>query len=406
VETIPDTELWRMHERRRERLVWFARKRLRQQALRRGAPPYVVAEVEHLLDPEALTIGFARRFSEYKRGTLLMKDPERLARLLNDPHRPVQIIMAGKAHPMDEQGKTLIQELVHFIRGENFRKRIVFIENYDINVARYLVQGTDIWLNTPRPPLEASGTSGMKAAANGSLHLSTFDGWWCEGYTPDVGWCIGKGETYENAAEQDRVESGALYEILEQDVVPLFYERGKDGLPRGWIAKMKCSMIQIGAYFNTNRMTADYVRDYYLEAGKNYCSLVGDGQARARALAAWRGRVRQRWGGIRVEDVQSNVEPALGVGDQLEVVARVRLGDLKPEDVEVQLCQGNLAAEGEIEGSMYARMSHDDAVKDGVHTYHTSMPCTRSGRRGFAVRVLPFHPDLVHPFEPGMVIWG
>ena len=406
VETIPDSELWRTHERRRERLVWFARKRLRQQAQRRGAPPYVVDEVEQVFDPEALTIGFARRFAEYKRGTLLLRDPERLRRLLNDPHRPVQIIFAGKAHPMDTPGKQLIKELNHFIRGEGYRDRMIFLEDYDINVARYLVQGVDVWLNVPRPPLEASGTSGMKAAANGALNVSTFDGWWCEGYTPEVGWVIGRGEKYDSAEQQDAVESGALYDILEQEVAPLFYERGRDGLPRRWIARMKRSMHLIGSYFNTNRMTADYLRDYYLDAGERFQALAADGPARAQALAAWRQRIRERWSGIRVEDVRSAVGKALLVGDKIEVVARVRLGELRPDEVQVQLGVGALAVEDQIEDAAYARMTPDEEPSDGIYTYRCAMPCIHSGRRGYAVRVLPFHPDLVHPFEPGMVVWG
>ncbi len=405
VESVPDSELWRTHERRRERLVWFARKRLRQQNVRRGAPPHIAAESDQVLDPEALTIGFARRFAEYKRGTLLLKNPERLQKILNDPARPVQVIIAGKSHPMDNPGKQLIKDLFHFVRQEGFRNKIVFIEDYDINVARYLVQGADIWLNTPKRPFEASGTSGMKAAANGALNVSTLDGWWVEGYTPETGWAIGSGEIYENPVEQDEVESGALYDILEQDVIPMFYDRGPDGLPRRWIARMKHSMSQIGAYFNTSRMTSDYVTDYYLEAGEKYVTLTGDKQARARALAAWRANLRQNWNSIKVESVASNVEPALRVGDKIEVTARIRMGNLRATDVEVQLFHGPMAAEEKLERGSGTRMACEES-KDGLCIYRCQVPCTHSGRRGFAVRVLPFHADLVHPFEPGMIIWG
>jgi starch phosphorylase len=406
VENIPDAELWRTHELRRERLIWFARKRLKEQAVRRGAPPYVVAEAEQLLDPEALTIGFARRFAEYKRGTLILTDPARLARLVNAAGKPVQFIIAGKSHPNDTPGKQVIKDLVHAIRADEFRKRIVFLEDYDINVARYLVQGADIWLNTPRPPLEASGTSGMKAVANGAIHVSTFDGWWCEGYGPDVGWVIGSGEAYDSPQEQDAVESGALYDILEREIIPLFYDREKDGLPRRWIAKAKRSMSHLGAYFNTHRMTSDYVRDYYLDAGKYFEALAGDGQARAKDLAAWRARLENSWNGIRVEAVQSNVDQTLSVGDRIEVQSVIRLGQLKPEDIEVQLCVGGFDGEGYIKDGLCGRMVADKDAKDGVFTYRASMPCTRSGRRAFAVRVIPHHEDLVHPFIPGKVIWG
>ena len=406
VDKIPDVEIWRTHERRRERLVWFARKRLRLQLTRRGVSPHLVDQAEQILDPEALTIGFARRFASYKRATLILHDPDRLRALLNDPKRPVQIIFAGKAHPLDTQGKQILKDLIHFIRGEEFRHRIVFIEDYDINVARYLVQGADVWLNTPRPPLEASGTSGMKAAANGALNLSTYDGWWCEGYTSEAGWVIGSGEEYENEKDQDTVESGTLYDLLEQEVVPLFHDRDPHGLPRRWIAKMKQTMEKLGSFFSTNRMTSDYLQHFYLDAGTRYEKLLADSHARAKALAEWRSRLRQHWAEIRIENVASDGKETLSVGDELEVVAHVRLGSLQPEDIEVELYHGQLATAGEIANGTGITMSPDTKASDGVYTYRGRIPCQASGRCGFAVRVLPCHADLVHPFEPGMILWG
>ena len=406
VEMIPDAEIWRTHERRRERLVWFARKRLRQQLERRGAPPYVVAEAEQMLDPEALTICVARRFAEYKRHGLILKDPDRIAALLSQLDRPVQVIFAGKAHPADTSGKQVIKEIVHLIRHERFRNRMVFIEDYDINVARYMVQGADVWLNAPRPPLEASGTSGMKAAVNGALQLSTLDGWWCEGYSPEIGWTIGSGEVYDNPEEQDSVESGALYDILEREIVPMFYERGRDGLPRRWLRLMKRSMAQIGARFNAHRMASDYFRLYYQRSAEKYAEMAGDGEARAKDLAAWRSRLRQHWHEIQVESVESSSGRALTVGESLGVVARVRLGDLRPDEVQVQLYYGALDPAGEITDGVGVSMSPDDAGSDGAYTYRCTVECRRSGRRGFAVRVLPHHPALVHPYEPGRILWG
>jgi starch phosphorylase len=221
-----------------------------------------------------------------------------------------------------------------------------------------------------------------------------------------VGWVIGSGEAYENVQEQDTVESGALYDILEREIVPLFYDREKDGLPRRWIAKVKRSMSHLGAYFNTHRMTSDYVRDYYLDAGKYFEALAGDGQARAKELASWRARLERSWGGIRVEDVKSNADKTLTVGDRIEAQALVRLGDLKPEDVEVQLCVGGFEGGEYIKDSLCGRMVADKEPKDGIYTYRANMPCTRSGRRAFAIRVIPHHEDLVHPFVPGKVIWA
>jgi len=245
----------------------------------------------------------------------------------------------------------------------------------------------------------------MKAACNGVLNLSTLDGWWCEGYDPEVGWGIGSGEEYSDPALQDQLESGALYETLEQEVVPMFYDRGRDGLPRRWIARMKRSMSQLAVYFNTSRMVADYVDRYYLQAGAKFADLAGDGQGRAKALAAWRARVRQNWSGLRIEEVSSNVEPALHVGQSLQVTARVRLGRLSPEDIQVQCYHGDFVGEDRVEDGVFTRM-RSEGVQDGVALYRGEAPCHRSGRRGFAVRVLPDHDDLVHPFDPGMVIWG
>jgi len=406
IEGVPDAEIWRTHERRRERLVWFARKRLRRQLERRGAPPHVVAEADQVLDPEALTIGVARRFAEYKRHNLILKDPDRLAALLGRPDRPVQIIFAGKAHPVDAEGKEIIKSIVHLIRDERFRGRVVFLEDYDINVARYLVQGADVWLNVPRRPLEACGTSGMKAAVNGALHVSTLDGWWCEGYSPEVGWVIGSGEEYHNPQEQDAVESGALYDLLEQEIVPMFYDRGRDGLPRRWLELMKRAMARIGARFNAHRMASDYFRRFYIPAADKYADLLADGEARARDLATWRARLAAHWGEVRVEEVEATTDHALTVGEFLEVAARVRLGGLRPEEVQVQLYHGALDPAGAIRDGEGLPMSPDAEPSGDTWTYRCRVECRRSGRRGFAVRVLPCHPALVHPFEPGRVLWG
>ena len=295
VERIPTEELWRTHERRRERLTSFARRRLRIQSEQRGAPPSEIEAADEVLNPEALTIGFARRFATYKRATLLLRDPDRLLRILDDPQRPVQIIFAGKAHPRDNEGKELIKQIVGLARQEAFRRHLVFLEDYDITVARYLLQGADVWLNTPRRPLEASGTSGMKAMANGALNLSVLDGWWDEAWdmsdprsTP-LGWAIGGREDYSDQAYQDQVEAEALYDLLEHDVIPTFYERGANNLPRRWISRMKASIGILSPFFNTHRMVQEYAERFYLPAATRYRQLTADGISGAKALAAMAG---------------------------------------------------------------------------------------------------------------------
>ncbi len=419
-EHIAAEELWRTHERRRERMVSFVRRILVEQLKRRGASKNEIARAAEVLDPEALTIGFARRFATYKRATLILRDPERLACLLNDPKRPVQIIFAGKAHPHDDPGKELIRQIVELSRREEFRQHLVFIEDYDMNIARYLLQGVDVWLNTPRRPLEASGTSGMKAAANGVLNLSVLDGWWDEAYHPDLGWAIGQGETYTDTAYQDYVESEALYNLLEQDVIPAFYERGRDGMPRRWIEMMKASLANLCFFFNTHRMVGEYTERYYMPAVRRSRLLQENDLARAKALAHWKATLRAQWGNIRIEDVRvcegttqawERELPEVEVGDLLCARVWLDLGLLKPEDVRVELCVGAVDANGQLKDietfPMHAQRLGDTAEGSNRCLFMVdAIPCRRSGLFGYTIRILPQHPDLISPYLRGMVLWA
>jgi starch phosphorylase len=406
IDNIPNAELWRTHERRRERLVAFARNRLRAQLLRRGAPPSEVARADEVLDPEALTIGFARRFATYKRGTLIFRNLDRLAAIINHKDQPVQIIFAGKAHPRDTGGKELIAEIVHIARRPEYRRRIVFLEDYDMNMARYLVQGVDVWLNNPRRPLEASGTSGMKICPNGGINLSVLDGWWDEGYAHDNGWAIGAGEEYADLTYQDEIESRAIYDLLEQEIVPLYYNRSSDGLPRGWIKVMKRSMTTCCPVFNTNRMVQEYMEKFYAPSADRFDRLIRDNLQKAGGLARWRQHVYRGWSQVRVEHVEAQGADPLHVGAQLEVKARVHLGNLGPDDVEVQLFHGHVDNLGEIPHPGTVRMSHNGTRQGNSWTFHGTIPFRSSGQHGFAVRVLPRHADLHNPFEPGLLCWG
>ena len=413
VDNIPAEELWRTHERRRERLVAFTRRRLREQLQRRSAPQREIEAAEEVLDPEALTIGFARRFATYKRATLLLRDVERLGRILNDSGRPVQVIYAGKAHPRDDAGKELIRQVVNLARREEFRRRLVFLENYDLTVARYLVQGVDVWLNTPFRPQEASGTSGMKAAANGALNLSVLDGWWDEAWqVPElrsnpIGWAIGHGEIYDNPEYQNQVEAEALYDLLERDVVPTFYDRGPDRLPRRWIGRMKASIGILCHFFNTHRMVRDYTEAFYLPSHAKYLQLDADGAARAKALAAWMNRVRVEWPQVRVEKVDDGPSSGLPVGTKTRIGARLNLGALKPEDVAVELYLGRMDPNGEIVDAQPTSMQPVQQLDQGRYLFEaTAVPCCKSGLHGYTVRVLPQHPDLPTRFLPGLIAWA
>ncbi|MCL4848556.1 MAG: alpha-glucan family phosphorylase [Acidobacteria bacterium] len=404
---IPGEELWRTHERRRERLVGFCRRRLAAQLSTRGASATERAAAEQALDPEALTIGFARRFATYKRGTLLFRDPERLARILNAADRPVQVLVAGKAHPHDEPGKALIRDIVQMARRPEFARRIVFLEDYDQIAARYLVQGVDVWLNTPRRPLEASGTSGMKAAFNGALNLSILDGWWDEGYSPDIGWAIGRGEEYEDHEYQDRVEAGALLDLLEHEIVPLFYTRGADDVPRGWVARMRSAITALCPVFNTNRMLHQYVVGGYVPADERRARLEDDHFRRARALAAWKARVRAHWREVRVTSVDVVLPPHTQVGHDVVVRATVHTGSLGPDDVAPQVCLGRLHEGREIVQPGIVPMQASAASPRAADTvFEATVPCRTSGTQGLTVRVLPRHEDLGHPHEMGLIVWA
>ena len=404
---IAPEELWRTHERRRERLVAFARRRLRRQLQRRGASQSEIEAADEVLDPKALTIGFARRFATYKRATLLLRDPERLVRIINESEGQVQIIYAGMAHPKDNPGKQLIQQIVHLARTEDFRYSLVFLEDYDMTVARYMLQGVDVWLNTPRRPREASGTSGMKAAANGVLNLSVLDGWWDEAYRPGVGWAIGRGEVYDDREYQDYVEAQALYDLLERDVVPTFYDRGRDGLPRKWIEYMKNGMEYLCHFFNTNRMVAEYTERFYMPAATRYDKLTADEMAGAKALAAWKEKIRAGWSEVQVNEIEVDLPAEPQVGDDIAARAWVNLGPLDPEDVGVELYMGQVNAEGEIEDGDAVPMQFVEQIAgQGSQFAVSAVPCLRSGRYGYTVRILPQHADLVTPFMPGYIVWA
>lgn len=418
VRQISSEELWRTHELRRERLVAFARRKLRAQLKRRGATQAEIEAADETLRPDALTIGFARRFATYKRATLLFRDPERLARLLNHPDRPVQLIFAGQAHPHDDAGKELIQQIVNFCRRPEFRHKMVFLEGDDMAITRSMVQGTDVWLNTPRRPLEASGTSGMKAAANGVLNLSTLDGWWddawrrAEAETDDdcavtIGWAIGRGEVYDDPEEQDQIEAEALYALLERDVVPCFYERNDDNLPRHWIAAMKSSIGALCHYFNTHRMVREYTERFYLPGAAHYDHLAAEGMARAKALAAWKQRVKEHWPQVRFESFGTSSLEELRVGQEVNAHATLHLGPLTPEDVSVELVLGIIDSSETLLPLRTYPMKAIGGGGAGSYRFEAeAITCQNSGLHGVAVRAVPHHSDLATKYIPGLILWA
>jgi starch phosphorylase len=317
----------------------------------------------------------------------------------------VQLIFAGKAHPKDAEGKEFIRRVVEVASQPRFRDHIVFLEDYDINVARYLVQGADVWLNTPRRPLEACGTSGMKAAANGCLNMSILDGWWDEGYEPGLGWAIGAGEQYDDPALQDRVEALSVYQLLETEVVPLFYRRNADELPRGWVRYMKQSLAKLCPQFNTHRMLEDYTDQAYLPAAVSAHSLAAEGHARARDLGAWVRRIMENWSQVQVLEVSSPQEGPLTHGQEVEVFAKLRLGELKPVDVACDVYFGVVGPEGSFVERQTRPMQATGGA-EGVYDFRGAVTCGFNGQLGLSVRVAPFHPQLTSRYALGLAAWG
>ena len=405
IEKIPDAELWRVHERRRARTIAFVRARLVEQLRRRGAGVEAMLHASEVLNPEALTIVFARRFATYKRAVLLMQDPDRLAAVLGNPERPVQIIFAGKAHPMDAEGKEFIRRVVTVAQERRFRDHIVFMEDYDINLARYLVQGADVWLNTPRRPLEACGTSGMKAAANGALNLSILDGWWVEGYSPGRGWAIGHGEEYSDETLQDEVESRALFRLLENEVVPLFYDRDDKDLPRRWIECVKQTLSNVCPQFNTHRMLEDYAENGYLPAAERFNSLMADDLMGAKQMGGWVRRIMENWQQVEVLQVDPPRQERCRWGDEMEVKARVRLGELSPDDVACEIYMGPLDAAGAFAERTTQPMTAQGGTS-GVYDFVGSCQLDHTGRMGIKVRVVPYHTQLSSRYALGLAAWG
>ncbi|MBF0431344.1 MAG: alpha-glucan family phosphorylase [Fibrobacteria bacterium] len=405
LKNIPAEEFWRIKQARRKVLVRFSRSHIRALDFQRGATPGELADCDAILDPEILTIGFARRFATYKRGDLFLRYPDQIKKLLLHTEHPVQFVLAGKAHPADKPGKEIIQRIFKFAKDNGLKHRIVFLDDYDMNIARHMVQGVDIWLNTPRRPQEASGTSGMKAAINGCLNFSILDGWWDEGYTPELGWVIGHGETSENEAYQDELEGDLLYHILEHDIIPKFYDRNKKGIPEKWVEMMKSSIAQLGAVFNTERMLKEYYEKYYSKANSFNHLLSQDNFQGTRDLAVWKQKLADNWRSVEIKNVISSREETMYAGDELTVTANVKLGSFMPENIRVEVYHGRLNSKNKITKGYRVRMQHHKD-KDDLTIFKATIPCEQGGHYGFTVRLLPGHKNLATEFLPGYILWA
>jgi glycogen phosphorylase len=401
--------LWEIRRQLRARLVGETRRRLRESWRQRGASGAELTWIDGVLDENVLTIGFARRVPSYKRLTLMLNDPQRLSGLLLDPDRPIQIVIAGKAHPADEGGKRLIQQMVRFADAEAVRRRIVFLPDYDMALAHYLVQGCDVWLNNPLRPLEACGTSGMKVALNGGLNVSVRDGWWDEWFDGTNGWEIPTADGVTDPARRDELEASALYELLAKSVAPLFYDVGPDGVPDGWVEMIRHDLRTLGPLVQADRMVGDYVTQLYAPAAESSRALAADGLGAARELAVWKARVRQAWPSVRIDHVEADgTEPNLGAVLTVRVTAA--LGALAPSDVSVEVVYGRPGEDDDIMEPCYVTLAADtQSAPDGppgpLTRFSGEVELGRPGPLGYTVRVLPKHPLLVSRAELGLVTY-
>lgn len=400
-----EEELWRLHEINRARLIRMCRYKLLEQHRRRQSSISFLQNAESVLDQGILTIAFARRFASYKRAYLILEDMARLEAMITSKDLPVQLIFAGKAHPKDREGKDLIKRLVAFARQPHLRHRIVFLEDYDIQIARYLVQGADVWLNTPRRPFEACGTSGMKAALNGVLNASILDGWWVEGYSPDLGWMIGDGFEYPDPGYQDKVDSQSLYNILENEIIPCFYERGENGLPSRWINMMKRSMKLVLNNFSSNRMVTEYEQQFYVPAAYQAIRLLLNDGEEIRFLNERRKRLMRLWQDVVVQKPITDPIVQYRLGDQLWVSVDVHLGELLPEEVDVELYIDS-ASPAKMDGFPQIVVMYDwERIDTGTYRYRCVQTFEMPGRFSYTVRVMPKGDDLLR-YLPGLISWA
>ena len=410
---IPDEVLWNLHQLLKQRTIDFLRERIHSQRLRNGEPPDQVRHANRLLNSEVLTVGFARRFATYKRGTLLFRDLDRLIKLVTNRERPVQFVFAGKSHPADDGGKKLIQEVYQHSRDPRFEDRIVFVEDYDTNVGRRLCQGVDLWLNNPLRPLEASGTSGMKLPPNGGLNFSVLDGWWLESWNGKNGWAIGPEIAAGSEALQDQVDIQSLFHVLENQIIPLYYAKPDGKLPLAWIQLMRESMRTVVPVFNTSRMVSEYNERLYEPSASAFEALSANHCANAVALSDWKTEIRSQWPQVRVLDYEiayqipdgKTAKEVFYVGEQMTVQAHVHLGPVKPGNVRVQAYYGPVD-KNRITAPSFTDLRMEKNIKDGNYLFSGQIPASESGSYGLNVRVIPTHPHITQDHELRLITWA
>ena len=397
IRRVSDAGLWQFRTAASTALVDYARERLSKQLAASGASPEEVDGAKHLFDAHTLTLGFARRFATYKRPNLLLHDPERLLRLLTHPQRPMQLIMAGKAHPADQPGQVMIQEWIHFIRRPEVRARVIFLSDYDMLLAEQLVQGVDVWVNTPRRPWEACGTSGMKVLVNGGINLSELDGWWAEAYAPEVGWALGDGQEHGDDPAWDAADAEALYDLLEREVIPEFYTRDEQGIPGAWVARMRESMARLTPRFSANRAVREYTEQHYLPAAAAYRERAGNKGEIGRNIVSWRQALDQQWTALRFGEVKVETD-----GERHAFEVQVHLGDLDPKAVRVELYAAGVTNSAPVRQEM-ERADHRTAPSGG-YIYRAVVPAARPAG-DYTARLIPHRDGVAIPLENARILW-
>ena len=405
IEEIPDEELWDIHLHQKKNALAFIKEKLDAQLSHNHINTSERSKVLSLIDPKTLTIGFARRFATYKRGDLILRNLDKLDEIVNDPEKPVQLIFAGKAHPADQGGKGIIKHIHEVSMDERFKGKIFFLENYDINIARQLVQGVDVWLNNPIRPQEASGTSGMKAALNGILNLSIPDGWWDEIGVSDCGWDIGKGEHYDDPEARDHIESELIYGILKRDVIRAYYNRDQENIPHEWLKMMKSAIKNLGASFNSHKMLKQYVERYYSRILELSSIFKADDGKELTNIAAWRKKLQENWEKVQVISINDPQKKAVKKGTKMEITAEVAIGYLLPENLTVECYHGHVSNNHTLTNTERVQLVFRQKKENGLCVYSGKIFCHMGGKWGYTVRVLPGHSNLAGEIIPGYMKW-
>lgn len=407
IDNIPDECLWNIHMELKKDLILYLREKIKKQRISNGSSLKSIKDAEISLDPNVLTIGFARRFATYKRADLIFRDIERIKRILNNPDMPVQIIFSGKAHPADRPAHEIIKRINDIAEQEGFRGKVFIIEDYNMELARKLIQGVDVWLNNPRRPLEASGTSGQKACINGVINFSVLDGWWCEGYNGKNGWTIGSDIFYDNEYYQDNADSESLYYQLENNIIPLYYHRNEKGIPAGWVRLMKESIKSTAHLFSTHRMVQDYTDKMYIPSIRRVERIITSNFAFASKLAQWKAFIAENWPEVSIyceKELNRLKGYRINVNETVQVRAFVKLGNIDPSNVKVELYYGKLN-NGIIEEPRIMEMNPAEKTEPSTWLYTADLKISDGGEYSYSFRVIPYHPDLINKFETGLIKW-